>query len=501
MALAYRPPSVSIEETVTPSISPILAAPALVSLVGPSQGFQTRTDQFAFSGTNPIALPGLPTGASLSNVLAVVDSLDPTRGQPNGSGYSLTADYTVNTTNGTVTRVASGAIADGRIVSVQYTYVVADYFLPTRLYDLGSVESRYGAGLTPDGLSINSPVSYAASIAFENGTDSVVIQPLFSRATPGDPTSKANQPTSNQIASTATWSDTLFGLRDIEDINVIVPVIGQSAPNIADATQLAIFQTIQDHLQFMSTEDQYLIGLFGEDASSSASLATRATINSHGNTLRSRYGGALAEQSVLVNIAKLTRSLPVFGQSISVGAQYAAAGLAGMLAAQPVSSSLTRKALSGFTGIVDYRSLQDKNEDAANGLLVLEQKSGNCVVRHSITLDNTQAARRELSVVRAKHRVIESVRDTLDRQIIGNITADGNAPGIVSAAVIAVLEQLRQAKDLVDYGGVQARILALEPTTVEVRFSYRPAFPLNYINVLFSLDLSTGDISVASSTT
>lgn len=500
MALAYRPPSVSIEESVTPSISPVLSAPALVALVGPSQGYQVRTDQFAVTGTNPIPLPGLPTGATVSSVTAVVDALDPTRGQTNGAGYSLTTDYTISTANGTITRVAAGAIADGRLVNVTYQYIPVNYFLPTRLSDIGSVESRYGSGLTPDGLSINSAVSYAAAIAFENGTDSVVIQPLLTRATPGTPTSVASQPNATQIASTATWSDTLFPLRDIEDINVIVPVIGQSIPNIADATQLAIFQTLQDHLQFMSTQDQYLIAVLGEDASANASVATRAIINAHANTLRSRYGGGLAEQTVLLSPAKFTRSLPVFGQSAFVGGQYAAAGIAGMLAAQPVSSSLTRKVLSGFTGIADYRSLQDKNEDAANGILVLEQKSGSVVVRHSITLDTTQAARRELSVVRAKHRVIESVRDTLDRQIIGNVIADGNAPGIVSAAVVAVLEQLRQGRDLVDYGGVQARILALDPTTVEVRFSYRPAFPLNYINVVFSLDLSTGDISVSSTT-
>jgi hypothetical protein len=501
MALAYRQPGVYVEEVVTPQISALLSAPALVCLVGPAQGYQTRTDQFVISGTSAVPLPGLPTGAAVQSVTSVKDALNPSKGAADGSGYTVTTDYTVSTVNGTITRVGAGAIPDNTLINVTYRYVASDYFLPTRLYDLGSVESRYGSALDPTGTSVNSALSYAASIAFENGASSVVCQPLFVRGTPGDPTSSQTQPNSTQTASTSTWQDTLYVLRDIEDINVVIPIIGQSVTNITDSVQLAVFQTVQDHSYFMKTQQQYMVAILGEDASASNSVAQKATLQSHAATLRGRYGGDLAEQTVLISPAKFSRSLPSFGKTLSVGGQYVAAAIGGMLASRAVSASLTRKLISGFISVDDPRDLNEKNADAATGLLVVEQRGGNVLVRHSITLDQTTSARRELSVVRAKHRMIESVRDTLDRNVIGNVIADGNAPFVVRSTVVAVLEQLRQGRDLVDYSDVQARIMSLEPTTIQVRFSYRPAFPLNYVDVIFSIDMTAGTISATDTLT
>jgi len=86
--------------------------------------------------------------------------------------------------------------------------------------------------------------------------------------------------------------------------------------------------------------------------------------------------------------------------------------------------------------------------------------------------------------------MIESLRQTIDTQIIGSVPADGNAPFLVKNAVIGVLEALRGTAELVDYQGVQARTLVGDPTTVEVRFSYLPAFPLNFVHIVFSVDLT-----------
>lgn len=500
MALAYRQPGVTIDEVVTPQISSLLAAPALVCLVGPARGYQTRTDQFVLNGTSAIPLPGLPVGATLSTVTAVKDALDPSKGATDGSGYVVTTDYTVQTGGGTITRVGAGAIADGRVVNVTYTYVAADYFEPIRLYDIGAIESRFGPALNTAGTAIDSPITYAAAIALENGAGSVVCQPLFVRATPGDPTTAASTPNSTQAAATSTWADTLYVLRDIEDINVMVPIIGQSTTNVGDATQLSVFQAFQDHAQFLAQNDQYVVNIFGEDSTADATEATRTTIQTHATTLRSRYGGAQAEQTVLLSPARYTRALPGTATPITIGGQYAAAGVAGVLASQPVSTSLTRKVLSGFLRVTDARDQNERNADAAAGLCVVENKNGAVIVRHGITLSQVSAATREISVVRAKHRMIESVRDTLDRQIVGQIVADGNAPFIVASTVTGVLERLRQERDLVDYTPPSARILSLDPTTIQVRFSYRPAFPLNYVDVVFSLDLTAGGVTATEET-
>ena len=504
MALAYRQPGVRVSEVVTPQISPLVAAPADIALVGRARGYQIRTDQFTLNGTSAIPLPGLPVGATVTAVDSVKDALDPSKGQATGAGYTVTTDYTVQAAAGTITRVGAGAIADGRLVNVTYRYVAADYFDPIRLFDMAAVEERFGPSVTASGNAISSHLSYAAAIAFENGAPSVVCQALFRRSTPGDPTTARNDVDDTQAAALSSWTDTLFVLRDIEDINILVPVVGQSQPNIGDATWLSIAQAFQDHVQYMKTNDQHMVTILGEDSSASASVAQKATLRTHVGTLAGRYGGAVAENTVMVSPSKFRRAFPAYGVTNYIGGQFVAAALAGMIASRPVSSSLTKKSVSGFIEVAPWASglsKQDKDDDASVGLLVIEQSKGLITVRHSVTTATDQSARRELSVVRAKHRLIESIRDTLDRQIIGNLIADENAPFVVASAVSGVLAELLQQRDIVDYGPPSARIMSLEPTTIQVKFSYRPAFPVNYIDVSFSLDLSTQTITDNAATT
>ena len=222
-----------------------------------------------------------------------------------------------------------------------------------------------------------------------------------------------------------------------------------------------------------------------------------STLRTHATTVAARYGGEMAEQTVLISPSKFYRLTPTAESTqIAVGGQYMAAAIAGMVASRPVSQSLTRKIVSGFSAVGERRELQDKNTDAAAGLVVIEPKATAIQIRHGITTNvSGGASKREISVVRAKHVVIESLQDTIETQIIGQVIADGDAPLIVRSAVISVLEELRLASDIVEYGDVQAAQQSLDPTVIEVRFSYRPAFPVNYVNIVFSLDLTTGTLT------
>lgn len=493
----YTPPGVVVSETVNPSVSPLLATPASICLIGHSAGDLSRTDAITLSGTTALALPGAPTGAVVT-IVKVVDATDPSisEAQVDGVYPSGEGGYVFSSSGNTIRRGnSSPVIPDGNTVYVYYTYVPSDYFQAIRFDNMGDIITRFGDAYDTTGTAINSELTYAAAIAFENGAQDVVLQPLFYNNA-----GTREQPTDVQVATSSAWANNFVALRDITDINVVVPVIGQSAANVGDAQQLTIIQTLQDHIKFMKDSDQqYLIGVVGEDSSVSSSVAQMATLRSHAQTLAARYAGDVTQQVIFVSPSSFTRALPTGANTaIAVGGQYAAAGIAGMLAARPVSQSLTRKALSGFVNVAEIRSKSDKNLDASFGLLVLENKSGSLVqVRHGITLDTTSTTKREISIVRAKHRVIESIRDTIETQIIGEVVADGEAPLLVNSAVIGTLEELKGGGDIVDYGSVQARTLSLDPTTIEVRFSYRPAFPVNYVNVIFSLDLTTGDLTLA----
>lgn len=498
----YSPPGVNVREIVSPQVAPLLASPANVCLVGLSQGFQIRTDQLLLTGTSPIELPYLASlpGSTLTAVISVKDALNPSKGASNGSGYVEGTDFTVNTGAGTITRLESGAIENPTLVNVTYEYVPSNYFEPIRLFDQGSVESRFGPSFNPGGTAINSHLSYAASLAFQNGAGSLILQPLFTRATPGNPTTPASQPNSSQAAAAVTWADTLYVLRGIEELDIIVPVIGQSEEHVTDAAQLAVFEAVQDHEAFMKGQQQYIVGILGEDSSASHSVATMATIRSHAVTLQSRYGGELNQQNVLINTSAFGVPLPNVNNTLAVGGQYVAAAVAGAVAARPPSAGLTKKAIAGISSVLDTRLLSDKNIDAETGLMVIEQKKTNILCRQQLTLDTTSTARKELSVVRAKFIMIESIRETLENEIIGQIIADANSPFVVRSAISAVLSALQQAGDIVGYSQVQASLSSLEPTTITASFSYRPAFPVNYINVSFSLNLTTNTVTANETT-
>jgi hypothetical protein len=532
MATAYTPPGVTVTENTSTSVSALIASATDICIVGlagnpnTSQTPLTTTDVLILSGTNPVVLPTLVqihNDAVLVSILSVNDVINPQVGTPPGTGYTATTDYIFSTgeslpdgNNGTITRVANGAIADGTLVAVTYTYLPSDYWNPIRLYDIGSVESRFGASwATATSAStgqtyytgINSQISMAARIAFNNGAPSVICQPLFAREVPGDPSSAQQAPTADQVGDSTTWADTLYVLRPITDLEVIVPIIGQNGSTVTDADVLNVFSAVQAYQSYMNSEQQYIVAIFGEDGTSSASEAAGlvSTLrNNHAPYLQSAYGNALSSQAALLNNTVFQLPTPSGSSStINVGGQYAAAAVAGMLASRNVAQSLTRQSIAGFQSITDSRVPSDKNNDAAAGLMVVETVGNSLIrVRQGNTLDIISGpARSELSVVRAKFVMMESIQQTLDNQIIGNIIADANSPLVVRSAISSVLGILQTAGALVSYSDVTAALTSLNPTTISASFNYKPSFPLNYVGVTFAIDMTTNTVTITGDTT
>lgn len=534
MASVYTPPQTTVSEITTPSVNPLIGSAADICLVGiagnpaGSLAVLTATDTVLLTGTTPAVLPtlaALNNDAQLVAVQSVKDILNPGFGTPLGAGYVSGTDYVAvlgqgppDGTSGTVARVSNGNMPNGTLVAVTYTYVPSDYWNPIRLFDIGSVESRFGPSFqtatNPQTgqtffTGIASQLSFAARCAFSNGAQSVICQPLFARATPGDPTTQQQAPSAGQLGNPATWADTLYILRPIEDIDVIVPVTGQDGVNISSANMLSIFGTVQSHLAYMNSQEQYIEAIFGEDGTSSQSTfqallgSGSNSVRSHAAQLQSNFGNVLSNQCVLVNNTVFQVATPGgFTNTVNVGGQYAAAAVAGALGGRPVASSLTHQPILGFAGVTDPRTESDKNNDGGAGLFVIESKSGIIRCRHALTLDIINgAAKSELSVVRAKFLMIESIRQTLDNQIIGQIIADGNSPMIVRSAISGVLSLLQQQGAIVAYSSVQASLTSVNPTIIQASFSYRPAFPVDYVQVSFSLDLSASTITTNTGST
>ncbi len=55
-----------------------------------------------------------------------------------------------------------------------------------------------------------------------------------------------------------------------------------------------------------------------------------------------------------------------------------------------------------------------------------------------------------------------------------------------------MLEHAVLTGTIVAYTGLAVRQRSLDPTVIEVKFSYLPAYPLNYIVISFSVNVATG---------
>jgi hypothetical protein len=452
------------------------------------------------NGTTNIGLPDFGTNFVIKN--APTTSLDSafvfTRGTTSDQDYVLVGLSNSNTgENVTIARSAGttqmGVGTNQLQVRVSYTATPSDYFLPTRVFSQSDVETKYGPALDSFG-NVSSPVSLAASLAFSNGASDLVVQAVYHLADASDDDSikTIGGASSDATINLADWRSTLRGIRDIEDINVLVPIVSTGTGVTNDSLTLGIFQAVQSHLEFMAQQNQYIVALLGEDSSAAGNVADKLTLQNHALALGATPA---AEATVLAAPSSFTWANPVTGTATVLGGQYIMAAVAGVMAANDVEASLTRRQIAGIVGVKDFRSEMDKNADAAAGLMVIENRQGVVRVRDAVTTSTDSVNTRELNVVRAKHFMIESIKDSLDNQIIGQVIVDDAAPFQVQLAVSSVLEELVAQGIIVTYQDVQARSLNTDPTVIEVRYSYLPAYAVKYIRVIFSINTSNGVVT------
>jgi hypothetical protein len=368
-----------------------------------------------------------------------------------------TSDVTANGNSQPVTGIASGDT-----VVVNYTYTDQNYFEPTLFDDYSDVIAKYGPPVDTNGL-ISSKLSYAIRLAFLNGASEVV----------------------GVAASADTQTPLESALAQLEDEHAVNIVVVANGATFAPSSLYA-------HLVKMNAQGYYRIGIAGRDGSTSLPLAT---------TIRAA-AQALNEESLrYVNVSSLQVTNSVTGSQLNIGGQFLAAAVAGMTAARDVQVPLTRKTVAGFEGINDKRTDSEKALDSAAGLLVVEDRGGVLRIRHDITTAVGDVNKRESSVVRAKYELAQRVRDALDTSVVGSVLPLDRGPTLVETVVRSVLESMIVEEAIAAYTDVKGRLLSGDPTTVEVRFSYTPAYPINNIAVVFQINTTTGDATFDTNTT
>lgn len=447
--LGYTNPSIIVQEIPSPVIGTTGIAPTVVGIVGDSQRARSYSQTIVLSSDAPVALE--KTG--IDDVTIVV------RNRFTGVVYAPTDDYVVTEDDGvtSVARELDGDIPDGTSVIVTYQYTDADYFIAREFTAFGSVADMYGSPLTPDGV-INSPVSLAAYLAFMNGAERVIIAPINSVST--DPSQQE-------------WEAALDVLTGELSVNVIVPVTGDTG--ILDIVRARVTnQASQGILR------RAFLGLDG--SSSSVSNATfRSTAPSWNNSRVSLVGPDTG-----------TYFTGVGGGRLRLGGQYLAAAVAGAFASRPVQEPLTHKQIQGFENVTTWTETELIQAQEAGVLVLAKRRQGGIIVRHGLTTQMTSIYTRELSVQAGKDRIHTLIKDTLAVQELIGSNMTPTTPQQVVGAVTSALEFAVSTGLIYSYSGIQWRIPTNSPTTVEVKFQYRPTLPLNNLVVGFAIDTAAG---------
>lgn len=443
----------------------------------------TYTDQAVkLNGTTAVALPEFAENVVVRNAPGLTGATTAQVYTESVSGtdedYIVVgegADTTIARAAGSTTMgVAAGALQ----VRLSYRAIPDNYWEPTRLTSAADTERKFGPAFDQNGA-INSPLTFAASLAFLNGANEVVCQALFnpSGSTPSAPSSN----------DSTEWAATLAKLRARPDVNVIVPIVSTSGLTTSDNNITSILNTVANHIAYMANRGEGVAALCGGD-STVAGQSSQSTLRAQAESLDN-------ERIALISPGAF-HFINFQNTLMQIGGQYVAAAAAGAMARHGVGATLTRKSLAGIAGVVEIKEDGDKNDDAASGLMVVHvNRLGAVEVRHGRTTNTSSAATAELNVVRAKLYMMESLRTAIDTRVIGKITADGRAPLAVTTVVSSVLENLVNRGIITTYLGVQSRLSDSNPTQVECRFAYRPAFALNNVSVEFNIDLATGTTS------
>lgn len=479
----YMPPGVYIDEDESVVVSSTGVPPTLVALVGPTRGYQVHVEQVPFSSTDPVRLSQKGADiASISIVVAadrtVVAPTDYTATKVNQGAD--TQDYEVEVTKG-----EDSTVADNALVFITYNYTDPTYFDPKTVDNFEDVKDLYGEPLNLAARTstdstyeyVLSPLSLAAKVAFENGATELVL----CAAAPVDPAAStdAAKSASRRTNLAAAYEKT----STLPSVNLLVGL----ATGIATADATGALTDLSTHLSNAADDGFPRFGVIGFDAAvTTAPDALLATSGVKNKRLMLAYVGP----------SGLLMYSGTANATFAASHAYLAAAYAGRMASLATQRALTKQSVSSFYGLAGTPlSNSLKNQYSQAGVAVAEvNRLGRLVVRHGVTTDNTNVNTREASVVRARDALVSMVANGFaDSDLIGQ-PVDDEILLVVKAAVQDFLETAVLGGVIVAYSGLAVRQRSTDMTVVEVKFAYKPAYPLNYIAISFSIDMTTASV-------
>jgi hypothetical protein len=518
----YMPPGVYVQDDSQPVVTTTSQPGGALVLVGPGLGYQTYTETVRAYSTEASFVLLTQRGIAVDAVTGPPAIAAPTvvRLAAAPGDHVLVAgvdyDFVVDTSGGggganaltKVKRIAAGldpalvtaastnGLVDGDLVQITYCYSNSLYFSPQLFTDFDIVSATYGDPLVsnpvanPNTTQVVSPITLAAKIAFENNVSQVICV--------------ATNPADGDLQ--AQFVAAYAKLESDYRVGVIVPVFadgyvtGTNTSDVHSPDALKGYITdLKTHLAtsaasgFGRTAIVGITRLYDEATLAIDALATWCNDK--------RVVLAYPNKIVLYNGAS--------NQTTEVDGVYLAAALGGVALSNPVERGLTHKTVSGFTGIPSavFQRMTKTFKDtlSKSGVSVIEQtRQGTLSVRHGVTTNMASMTTREYSLIRIADTLFQAIQSGMENSNLIGEPIDDTMLTRVKGALQGILEQQKSFGVILDYNNLAVRqqtTLSGDPTIIDCKFGYIPALPLNYITVSFAIDLSSGAVTAASTST
>ena len=412
----------------------------------------------------------------------------------NTTGTTLVpgVDYTISGTGSatTISTILSGSgiagVGANGWIAVNYNYTTAVTGTTYTFYNFNSVQNTFGPAFTYNNtgaVSINSPATLAAYLAFQNGAQIVSCQNI--------PTASGGN---EQDFLTA-----VQGLIKNPGIDVIVPLKYDTTYNTS--TSGTLFVGVANFLAAQATNGIYQRAFVGMDSTVSGTnlINTVSKIaTSISGTLGNRMTLAVPQQ---INVNPGLNSVTGYSNTyVTVDGTYLAAALAGLFTGQPdVYVPITHKNVSGVQSIPNQISSSDSTTiQSFGGTVVRQRANGTIYVRHGLTLNTSTWLTQEISINAIGDRLSNNISRVLSNSTLIGSPLTKNTIASLQSTVLATLMRAVNTNLIQSYQNLTYSINPANPTNVVISFSYSPTIPLNYINVNLTVNVQTGTITSAS---
>ena len=401
------------------------------------------------------------------------------------SGTSTTVPagyYSVPVTVSGVTSFTVSGFTVNSYITANYTFTTAQPGVLYTFNNYNQVQQTFGPAFNYNGTSttIASPNTLAAYLAFLNGARQVSCMNIL--AVSG--------------GSEADFMTAIYSTQSTPGIDVIVPLKYDSAYNVSDPGQGQLFYNLSSYLTAQANLGNYMRSFIGLDSTVGQTTSLLTTCANIDTQLSNSRVSLVAPQTFIYAPGQNATNGNVAG-TMTINGYYMAAAVAGLFTGQSsVAVPLTNKYANGFVSIPNQISSADSNTLQSYGTLVVRQdRNSNILVRQGLTTDITNWLTQEVS--------IGAIGDQLVKSIVGAVNNSGliGSPltptiySTVTSVIQTVLNSALQSNLIQSWTNYQQTPNQSNPTEIDVTFQYAPTIPLNYINVVFSINSQTGVVT------